>query len=276
MARNLILKYRSVLEDKNYVASGQANNYWFNFYSGKLLTNYQNRYGEDFNLIIYGSDNDEKDFYIIPFSYVKNIFVKSNWDEGVARRKERWQGYITNHILNIKGHKIDVKEYYANLNLLGKYINIKETENHQPSTENSQGGIGLAGHEESHPDRRTIEVSRIDRDTKLIKELKKLYENRCQICGKLIRLKDQDYSEAHHLKPLGSPHEGPDDKANILILCPNHHVEFNYGSMAIDPKTLKLTHIDCGDEINGKDLISHKHGLGEEYLRYHYEKIFAL
>ncbi|MFZ2357791.1 MAG: HNH endonuclease [Anaerolineae bacterium] len=75
---------------------------------------------------------------------------------------------------------------------------------------------------------------RIIRDTRLTRELKALYHNRCQICQQTIPMQNgQTYSEAHHIQPLGSPHNGPDVQPNILILCPNHHAMCDYGSIRL-------------------------------------------
>ena len=72
-------------------------------------------------------------------------------------------------------------------------------------------------------------VNRIIRDTVIVRELKTVYENCCQLCNQTLMLHgEESYSEGHHLKPLGKPHNGPDAKTNILILCPNCHVLFDY------------------------------------------------
>jgi predicted restriction endonuclease len=69
----------------------------------------------------------------------------------------------------------------------------------------------------------------------LARQLKLLYENRCQICGESITLPNGTrYSEAHHVRPLGRPHHGPDVAGNILVLCPNHHVMLDYGVIALE------------------------------------------
>ena len=34
---------------------------------------------------------------------------------------------------------------------------------------------------------------------------------------------------AHHIQPLGQPHNGPDVIGNIICVCPNHHAELDYG-----------------------------------------------
>ena len=46
------------------------------------------------------------------------------------------------------------------------------------------------------------------------------------------------YSEGAHIRPLGKPHDGPDQPDNVL--CPNCHVLFGAGAFAIRPDTLDL------------------------------------
>ncbi len=75
------------------------------------------------------------------------------------------------------------------------------------------------------PERRDYTVSRIIRDTDLSRRLKEQHNNTCQICSEQLQIKaDRFYSEAHHIKPLGQPHNGPDTEDNIIIVCPNCHV----------------------------------------------------
>jgi predicted restriction endonuclease len=65
-----------------------------------------------------------------------------------------------------------------------------------------------------------------------------LHEYRCQICGKRIALPDGGfYAEAHHIRPLGSPHNGPDHVGNILCVCPNHHVALDYLCLRLDKES---------------------------------------
>lgn len=71
------------------------------------------------------------------------------------------------------------------------------------------------------PERKLQETYRILRDTKLARQIKLLNYHRCQLCDNLIVLTDgKNYSEAHHIKPLGRPHYGPDIAGNIIVLCP--------------------------------------------------------
>jgi hypothetical protein len=116
-------------------------------------------------------------------------------------------------------------------------------------------------------------INRRIRDTEIIRELKEKYNNKCQICGKtLMKSYEANYSEGHHLHPLGE--NGPDVKGNIIILCPNHHAEFDYKTVAINPISYKIEHIDNENEFNEKLAYSlnENHLIKEEYLKYHYKR----
>ncbi len=126
------------------------------------------------------------------------------------------------------------------------------------------------------PKRIKQETYRILRDTALAKHLKILYENKCQICDKSIALKKKHYSEAHHIKPLDkTKHNGPDTPGNIIVLCPEHHVEFDYGVIAVEPITLTVIHKDKNNSFFGKKItLLPEHELNDEYLSYHIAKIY--
>ncbi len=67
------------------------------------------------------------------------------------------------------------------------------------------------------------------RDNATIAKIKKLRDFKCQICGERIKKKDGSYYiEAAHIEPkhLG----GNELPNNIILLCPNHHKEFDYGN----------------------------------------------
>jgi len=114
--------------------------------------------------------------------------------------------------------------------------------------------------EELEETKRTkTEVYRILRDTLLARTLKEMHQNQCQICGESLQLFDGTaYSEAHHIKPLGKPHNGPDIAANILVLCPNHHVLCDYGALRLD-----------SDELHAHP----HHSIGEQFVNYHNQAI---
>jgi len=85
--------------------------------------------------------------------------------------------------------------------------------------------------------------SRIIRDRKLADQVKQLYRYSCQVCGVVLKTSAGEYAEAAHIKPLGNPHNGPDVMANLLCLCPNHHVLFDNGGFSINDD-LSLSGLD--------------------------------
>lgn len=94
------------------------------------------------------------------------------------------------------------------------------------------------------PDRATMTVYRILRDSQLARNVKRLHNYECQICGNTIELPNGTrYAESHHIQPLGK-HDGPDIAENIICVCPNHHAMLDYGviPLAIDKLTLVKGH----------------------------------
>ncbi len=80
------------------------------------------------------------------------------------------------------------------------------------------------------PERIPTTTYRILRDTVKSRSVKMLHKFRCQMCGNTIELPDGSrYAEAHHIRPLGGDHKGPDVVGNIICVCPNHHAELDLG-----------------------------------------------
>ena len=101
---------------------------------------------------------------------------------------------------------------------------------------------------------------RIVRDTVMARKIKRINNFKCQICGQTIELADGiSYAEAHHIQPLGKPHFGPDIESNLMCLCPNHHVEMDYGVRKIEMKNIISN-------------IGHK--IDQTFLDYHNKKIY--
>lgn len=115
-------------------------------------------------------------------------------------------------------------------------------------------------------------VYRYIRDTQLSKELKAQYDNTCQICGiQLFKSDSGTYSEAHHIRPL--KFAGLDISENLIVLCPNHHAEFDYGGLAIDPDTFRVIHKDSNNPVHDVK-ISTQHEIYRENIEYHLKEIF--
>lgn len=114
---------------------------------------------------------------------------------------------------------------------------------------------------EPEPTSRVIcTVNRIIRDTALSRKVKSLYRNQCQICRVILQLHGgQTYAEAHHIKPLGSKHNGPDIVENIICVCPNCHAQLDFGGIEIDTHSLLM--------VPG-------HSIADEYISYHNSRIY--
>ncbi|PKM73909.1 MAG: hypothetical protein CVU91_02350 [Firmicutes bacterium HGW-Firmicutes-16] len=128
----------------------------------------------------------------------------------------------------------------------------------------------------SFPNKETVTTTRFIRDTAISKQLKAQYEYQCQICGKSILLPNKNYySEGHHLRPLGAGYQGPDIKENIIVVCPYHHAEFDYGSIAINPTSHLIEHINDKDDYNKRPLFYDRKDISQEFIEFHYKYIFG-
>lgn len=106
-------------------------------------------------------------------------------------------------------------------------------------------------------------VLRIIRDTKIASDVKQINNFRCQVCGTAIETRNGLYAEGAHIRPLGEPHNGDDSLANILCLCPNHHVMFDKGAFSISDDFLLL------GKVSGSLQVDSKHRLDKNNLKYH-------
>ncbi|MHB8717358.1 MAG: YDG/SRA domain-containing protein [Candidatus Dormibacteria bacterium] len=116
-------------------------------------------------------------------------------------------------------------------------------------------------------------VQRIVRDTRVTRRIKEIYSFTCQVCDLCLPTPVAPYAEAAHIRPLGQPHHGKDVLANVLCLCPNDHVLFDFGAITISPETLVIT----GDRtVEGRLLaVDRHHEIDAANLDYHREAIYV-
>lgn len=83
--------------------------------------------------------------------------------------------------------------------------------------------------------RRYLYQQRLVRDTKVVRRVKQLHADTCQMCRTrmVVSPAGEAYSEGAHIKALGKPYHGPDVLGNILCLCPSCHVRFDRGVLQI-------------------------------------------
>ncbi|MEC0207665.1 HNH endonuclease [Paenibacillus ehimensis] len=126
--------------------------------------------------------------------------------------------------------------------------------------------------QEAHRNKRVRNI--IQRNSNLVSELKLLYKNKCQVCGKQLDIGGgESYSEVHHIRPLGEPHNGPDIIENMIVLCPDHHLMFDRGALSIDLKNKRVLHTNTANIIHGHS-IQLIHTINQEYIDYHNNFIF--
>ena len=131
---------------------------------------------------------------------------------------------------------------------------------------------------EPEPKYRMVRRMEFDRDYAAVNELKARYDYRCQICGMTIDLGGgRSYCEGHHLRPLGGNHNGSDDVSNVVILCPNHHTEFDYFLFAILDLTGKKRAVEHMYRELGRNerSITIKHRIARENLDYAIEQFLT-
>lgn len=123
---------------------------------------------------------------------------------------------------------------------------------------------------ENETERVEYTATRIVRETKLAKQIKEMYDYRCQVCGEQINLPTGNkYAEGAHIRPLGRPHNGPDVIENLLCLCPNHHLMFDKYCYTINPTTLELEGLD------GSLHVINDHDVNRDHIKYHYDNYIA-
>jgi putative restriction endonuclease len=115
-------------------------------------------------------------------------------------------------------------------------------------------------------ERRQTTLYRLVRDGSLPDQVKALYDYRCQVCGIRIETAVGPYAEGAHLQALGGSHQGPDVMANLLCLCPNHHVQLDHGGLFIEADWT-ITN-QYGAKL-GKLTVHPDHSLDPAYARAH-------
>ncbi len=110
------------------------------------------------------------------------------------------------------------------------------------------------------------------RDRKKAAALKQHYNNTCMFCGTRLQVaEDRFYSEAAHIRGVGEPHNGPDKASNMLVLCPNHHVQFDRGVLRLCKvgAHYQIESKTAADPLHGQP-ITPTHSIDDDCVKYHY------
>lgn len=103
---------RNSLSVSHYVRKADnKTNYWLDLSYSKIQY-YKKLTGGEFNVIIYGDDDIETDFYVIPFVEIEHL-VNGNSFKNI---RKRWIGNIIDHKLSISntGIRLNIAHCYSN------------------------------------------------------------------------------------------------------------------------------------------------------------------
>lgn len=121
-------------------------------------------------------------------------------------------------------------------------------------------------------ERQRVERMEQKRDRRKSAAIKRIYNNECQFCGICLQVSDsQYYSEAAHIQAVGKPHDGPDLMKNMLVLCPNHHLQFDRGILRLEKagKTYRIRSRQAGDPLDGR-ILELRHQIDDVFVEYHF------
>lgn len=115
---------------------------------------------------------------------------------------------------------------------------IEQTEiaNHLKDKSKSDLLDELKNSENSSSEKVTVNHKSYKRNNKIVALIKILRDFKCQICGQFILKRDgSKYIEAAHIVPKHK--QGNENPENLILLCPNHHKEFDLGNCEITKHT---------------------------------------
>lgn len=98
--------------------------------------------------------------------------------------------------------------------------------------------------------RKRVVSQAIRGDTAIVQLLKKRYGSKCQFpgCEAVIEKKGGGkYVEVHHVLPVAEG--GRSVIGNLLVLCPNHHAEFQHGDLQLQERSTQR----IAGTLNGKE-----------------------
>jgi hypothetical protein len=232
----------------DYVA--RANVDWFAVFPEKLaeLEGVAAANDRASNLVVYRTkSNDNRDHHVIPMSELAGLLTERALTHSEVNGTVRWNITLKNHIVKVSHSDLSV--------------NVKRFFRAPLAIELHSRGEGFFIPIDLEPPARILTTTyRILRDTEVAQKLKADHDYRCQICDTTIELPDgRRYAEGHHIRPLGRPHDGPDIRENMVVLCPNHHAMCDY-------RAIRLT-VDVLRRIEG-------HIIDPLYIAYHNDRLY--
>jgi 5-methylcytosine-specific restriction protein A len=211
---------KELLVGANRMNSNSASDYINNFrylIEGKRFTRTNNAYSME-----YYFDKIYKDYGSEGLSNALNALrLHIEYYEGIQKVNMKSMRNIYNKYLSAPIMTSDEQEQLE----ISKEILIRNTRKEDIVTE-------LKNLKLTDPIDVIINSKTYKRDNRTIAQIKFLRNFKCQICTTSIMKKDGTmYIEAAHIEPKNR--KGRETPDNILLLCPNHHKEFDLGDRII-------------------------------------------
>ena len=140
-------------------------------------------------------------------------------------------------------------------------------DNHAYDTTAPHGIPVILSDSDGPPEKAAETTARFVRNTEKARRIKQLYLDECQVCGTAINVPGGRYSEVHHLRPLKE--DGDDNYGNMVVLCPNHHVGFDYRAIGISEDGSAI--IDRHGREMGRLTTARCHAIDQKNIMYHME-----
>ena len=208
----------------------RANVDWFAVFPEKLaeLENVAAANGRASNLVVYRTrSEDERDHHVIPFAELTGLLTAATLTHSEINGTVRWNVTLKDHIVRVSHTEQSVE--------VEQHFRVPLAVELSGPSDDTAVPIDL-----EPPSRVVATTYHILRDTATARQLKADHGYFCQICGLTIELPDgARYAEAHHVRPLGRSHGGPDARENMIVLCPNHHAMCDYGVIRLSADALR-------------------------------------
>ncbi|MBS1624362.1 MAG: HNH endonuclease [Bacteroidetes bacterium] len=251
------------MEQQNYVLKADiSSNYWFGISKNKLQS-YKTQSDSNFNIILFGSELSETDFYVIPISYIEDLLISENLY--LFNGRERWVGDIRNHILRIRNSKKErnISEYFSTP-LLSKQVPLIPENQNDYAIENAKREV----------------LIRINQSLFRQRVLANFQEQCC-----LTQVAERSLLVASHIIPWSAKIETRLSPHNGLCLSVLYDRLFDRGFLTINDDfevivTSQVPYLSLQTqrhltEVHGKKILAPRHyEISKEALKYHRENIF--
>ncbi len=244
----------------NYVLKANADNKWCGF-QDTVITKLKESFSDNFNIVIWTDEQNENDYYCIPFKVLKHLFVAEHKTTG--KYPNRWTAIILEHKFLMHSNSelsVDVTPYYSLPLVITTSFDVSD----DYYIENAKAEINI----------------RLGQ-SKFRNGVLKNFGNKCALIG----ISEQTLLTASHIVPWAHNKDYRGDISNGICLYIEIDALFDKGfiSFTNDLKVIVVSDKSKMSEelknkleqLEGKQLNPTKiKELNKEYLEYHRTKIF--